>query len=145
MADHATPTDNPTPADRNAPVIAEFRANHGKVSGNFATMELLLLTSTGAKSGQSYTRPLAYTKDGDRLVIVASKGGAPTNPDWYHNLLAHPEVTVEVGDEKFTARAVKTEGEERERLFNQHARQYPVFEGYKSKTSRELPVFLLER
>jgi deazaflavin-dependent oxidoreductase (nitroreductase family) len=131
--------------DYNAPIIEEFRANHGKVGGNFGAMELLLLTSTGAKSSKSYTRPLAYTTDGDRLVVVASKGGAPTNPDWYHNLLAHPEVTVEVGDEKFTARAKKTAGKEREHLFNQHAKQYPVFQGYKAKTSRELPVFVLER
>lgn len=131
--------------DYNAPVIEEFRSNQGKVMGPFGGMELLLLTSKGAKTGKSYTRPLAYTKDGDHFVIVASKGGSPTNPDWYHNLVAHPEVTVEVGPDKFQARASKATGHERERLFNQHARQYPQFNDYKAKTTRELPVFVLER
>jgi len=131
--------------DYNAPVIEEFRSNQGKVSGPFGGMDLLLLTSAGARTGKSYTRPLAYTKDGDHFVIVASKGGSPTNPDWYHNLVAHPEVTVEVGPDKFRARASKATGHERERLFNQHARQYPQFNDYKAKTTRELPVFVLER
>jgi deazaflavin-dependent oxidoreductase (nitroreductase family) len=111
----------------------------------FMGMELLLLTVKGAKSGNEYTRPLAYTKDGDHLVIVASKGGAPTNPDWYHNLVAHPDVTVEVGAEKFQAHASKTIGKERERLFEQHAVAYPVFNDYKAKATREIPVFVLER
>lgn len=132
-------------ADYNAPIIEEFRANGGKVSGMFGNMDLLLLTSTGAKSGKSYTRPLAYTVDDDHIVIIASKGGSPTNPDWFHNLVAHPEVTVEMGSEKFAARAHRATGKERERLYNQHARRYPVFNDYKAKTTREIPVFTLER
>jgi len=132
-------------ADQNTPIIEEFRTNQGKVGGPFGGMQLLLLTVTGRKTGKAYTRPLAYTQDGDRLVIVASKGGAPTNPDWYHNLTMHPEVTVEVGADRFRARAVKATGKERERLFEQHAQQYPQFNDYKTKTTRELPVFLLER
>lgn len=129
----------------NAPIINEFRTNQGKVGGPFGGMQLLLLTVTGRKTGKAYTRPLAYTQDGDRFVVVASKGGAPTNPDWYHNLVTHPEVTVEVGADKFQAQAIKATGKERERLFEQHAQQYPQFNDYKAKTTRELPVFLLER
>lgn len=132
-------------ADYNAPIINEFRENKGKVGKMFAGMELLLLTTTGAKSGKTYIRPLAYTKDGDNLVIVASKGGAPTNPDWYHNLIAHPEVTVEVGEDKFKVHATETSGAERDRLFKQHAAKYPGFNDYVVKTTRVLPVFLLER
>lgn len=132
-------------ADYNAPIIEEFRANAGKVSGMFSNMDLLLLTTKGAKSGNSYTRPLAYTHDGDRIVIIASKGGSANNPDWFHNLVAHPEVTVELGAEKFSARAHRAIGKERERLYNQHAERYPVFNDYKAKTTREIPVFLLER
>ncbi|HUC87380.1 MAG TPA: nitroreductase family deazaflavin-dependent oxidoreductase, partial [Candidatus Saccharimonadales bacterium] len=134
-----------TMPDFNKSVIDEFHANQGKVSGPFAEMELLLLTTVGAKTGKASTNPLAYTKDGDRLVIVASKGGAPTNPDWYYNLVAHPEVTVELGTEKFPVRAILAAGKERERLFDQHAKQYPGFNDYKAKTTRELPVFALER
>lgn len=132
-------------ADYNAPVIKEFRENQGRVGGMFGSMQLLLLTSTGAKSGKSYTLPLAYTQDQQGLVIVASKGGAPTNPDWYHNLVANPKVTVEVGSEKFEAVARQVHGAERERLFDQHAQAYPNFNDYKAKTSRTLPVFVLER
>jgi len=132
-------------ADFNESVIDEFHANQGKVGGMFAGMELVLLTTVGAKSGKTSVMPLAYTKDGDRLVIVASKGGAPTNPGWYYNLLANPEVTVEVGAEKFAARAIPATGKERERLFDQHAKQYPTFNEYKAKTTREIPVFALER
>src|SRR2546423_15426987 len=91
--------------DWNSQVIEEFRANGGKVGGPFAGAPLLLLTTVGAKSGQSRITPLVYTTDGDRMVIVASKAGAPTNPDWYHNLVANPTVTVEVGNERFQARA----------------------------------------
>lgn len=131
--------------DYNAPIIEDFRANAGKVGGYFGNMNLLLLTATGARSGKSYTRPLAYTTDGDRLVIVASKGGSPTNPGWFHNLVAHPDVTVELGTDKFKAHAKRVVGKERERLYNQHADRYPVFNDYKAKTAREIPVFVLER
>lgn len=132
--------------DFNQGIISEFRANSGKIrSGQFANAPLLLLTTLGAKSGQPRTTPLAYTTDGDRVVIIASKGGAPTNPDWYHNILANPTVTIEKGSERFQARAVVTEGQERERLFTQMARKMPGFAGYQQNTSRQLPVIALER
>jgi deazaflavin-dependent oxidoreductase (nitroreductase family) len=132
-------------ADFNAPIIEEFRANGGKVGGMFGGMDLLLLTTTGGKTGKVSTTPVAFTKDGDKFVVVASKGGAPNNPDWYHNLVAHPEVTIEVGTDKVPVRAIETKGEERERLFNQHADRYPGFNDYKAKTTRTIPVFVLER
>jgi deazaflavin-dependent oxidoreductase (nitroreductase family) len=129
----------------NQRVITEFRANQGKVGGRYANTPLLLLTTTGAKSGRTVTNPLAYTKDGDRLVIIASFGGAPKNPSWYHNLVAHPEVTVEVGSERFRAKATITTGEERQRLYNQQAAQLPAFAEYQKKTTRQIPVIVLTR
>ena len=108
-------------------------------------MTLLLMTTHGAKSGKENIIPVVYTKDGDRFVIIASKGGAPTNPGWYYNLLAHPEITVEVTSEKFKARAKDITGKERERLFKQHANIYPNFNDYKAKTTRVLPVLILAR
>ena len=132
-------------ADFNEKIIEEFHANKGKVEGPFSSMKLLLLHSIGAKSGKLFIKPLAYTKDGDNFVIVASKGGAPTNPDWYHNLLANPEITIEVDDEKLSVMAKLADGEERERLFSQHANHYPGFKDYKTKTTRVLPVFVLEK
>jgi deazaflavin-dependent oxidoreductase (nitroreductase family) len=131
--------------DFNKKIIEEFRANDGKVGGMFAGMELLLVTTKGAKSGKESIVPVAYSKDGEKYVIVASKGGAPENPAWYYNLLAHPEVTVEVEGEKFQARAKDTTGDERDRLFEQHATKYPTFNEYKAKTSRVIPVFILEK
>lgn len=131
--------------DFNKKIIEEFRANQGKVGGMFAGMNLLLLTTQGAKTGKESIVPVAYTKDGDRLVVVASKGGAPTNPGWYYNLVAHPEITVEVGIDTFKARATEVTGEERERLFDQHAKHYPAFNDYKAKTTRVIPVFILEK
>jgi deazaflavin-dependent oxidoreductase (nitroreductase family) len=131
--------------DFNQRLIAEFRSNGGKVNGYFANTPLLLLTTTGAKSGQPRITPLAYTTDGDRLIIIASKGGAPTNPAWYHNLLAHPITTVEVGQERFQARAVVTEGAERDRLYTQMAEKMPGFAEYQNKTTRTIPVITLER
>ena len=132
-------------ADFNAPVIEEFRASGGKVGGPFGGMDLLLLTSKGSKTGKLITKPLAYSMDGDDYVVVASKGGAPTHPDWYFNLTSNPEVTVEVGSEKFTGKATEAKGKERERLFEQHAAKYAVFNDYKAKTTRTLPVFVLTR
>lgn len=126
----------------NQMVIERFRANGGKVGGPNA---LLLLTTTGARSGKPRTAPVAYSRDGDHLVIVASKGGGPTNPDWYHNLLAHPIVTVELGSERFQARANVAQGQERERLFAQHAALMPGFAEYQQKTTRQIPVIILER
>jgi deazaflavin-dependent oxidoreductase (nitroreductase family) len=132
-------------AEFNKRIIDEFRANGGKVGAPFAGAPMVLVTHKGAKSGKTYTTPLVYSKDGDRIVIVASKAGAPNHPDWYHNLVAHPEVTLEIGTETFKARAVVTKGEERERLFNAQAKQMPVFNEYRSKTTRQIPVIALER
>jgi deazaflavin-dependent oxidoreductase (nitroreductase family) len=129
----------------NKRIIEEFRAHGGKVGGQFANAPMLLLTTTGAKSGRTYTTPLVYSKDGDRIVIIASKAGAPNNPDWYHNLRAHPTVTLEVGAERFQAKAVITSGEERERLFNSQAEMLPIFNEYRKKTTRQIPVIALER
>ena len=131
--------------DFNQQVIAEFRANGGQVGGQFAGAPMLLLTTTGARSGQARTAPLVYTTDGDRFVIIASKGGAPTNPDWYHNVRANPEATVEVGTETFQARATVPDGEERDRLFDQMAAQMPGFAEYQRNTTRRIPVVVLER
>ncbi len=131
--------------DFNRRVIEEFRANGGKVGGPFAGASMILLTTKGAKSGRVYTTPLVYTRDGDRIVIIASKAGAPKNPDWYHNLVANPVLTVEVGTEKFQVRARVTSGAERERLYNAQAAQMPMFNEYRKKTTREIPVFVLER
>lgn len=132
-------------ADFNQQLIDEYRATDGNVSGVFAGRPLMLLTTTGAKSGQPRTAPLVYTTDGDDLVVIASKGGAPTNPDWYHNLRAHPLVTVELGGDRFEARARVAEGQERERLYANQAAQMPAFADYQRKATREIPVVVLER
>jgi deazaflavin-dependent oxidoreductase (nitroreductase family) len=132
-------------ANYNSGIIKEFRNNQGEVGGQFEHLKLLLLTVKGAKTGILYTHPVAYTTDGDHLIVVASKGGADTNPAWYHNLVANPDVTVEVGAAAFKARATPATGAERERLFNQHAAQYPQFNDYKAKTKRQLPVVVLEK
>jgi deazaflavin-dependent oxidoreductase (nitroreductase family) len=124
----------------NQQVIDSFRAN----KGNMDNRQLLLLTTTGAKSGKTRLNPLAFSRAGDRYVVLASKGGAPTNPDWYYNLVRNPEVTVEVGDRQFQARAIVTQGEERDRLFNAHAAIMPGFAEYQEKTSRQIPVIILE-
>ena len=129
----------------NRQLIEEFRANGGKVGGMFAGAPLLLLTTTGAKSGQPRVAPLAYTTDNGRLVVIASKGGAPTHPDWFHNLRANPDVTVEVGTETFPARATVPQGAERQRLFDQMAAQMPGFAEYQKNTVRKIPVVVLER
>ncbi|MGE0684201.1 MAG: nitroreductase family deazaflavin-dependent oxidoreductase [Candidatus Binatia bacterium] len=131
--------------DFNQQVIKEFRANQGKVGGQMTNMPVLLLTMTGAKSGRTITKPLVYTTDGDRLVIIASFAGGPKNPPWYHNLIANPEVTVEVGSERFRVRAAVTSGEERQRLFDRQAEQMPIFNEYRQKTTRQIPVFVLTR
>ena len=129
----------------NTTVIEEFRANGGKVGGGFAGAPMVLLTTTGAKSGTKRTTPLVYLPDGDRVVVFASKGGAPTNPDWYHNVVANPEVTVEVGGESYQARAVVAERAERDRLFAEQASRMPNFAEYAEKTTRVIPVVVLER
>ena len=129
----------------NRKLVAEFRENGGKVTGMFAEAPLLILTSKGAKSGEPRINPLVHTRDGERYVIIASKGGAPTNPSWYHNVVAHPDVTVEVGDEKFPARAKVVDGEERDRLFAAQAALMPNFAEYQENTTRRIPVVVLER
>jgi len=131
--------------DRNKAIIDEFRANGGKVGGPFAGRTLLLLHTIGAKSGQKRINPVACITDGDRLVIIASKGGAPTNPDWYYNIVANPLVTVEVGTEQFQARAAVSAEPERTRLYNQMVAMMPGFAEYQSKTTRVIPVITLTR
>jgi deazaflavin-dependent oxidoreductase (nitroreductase family) len=128
--------------ERNRTVVETFRENNGRMPNGAA---LLLLTSKGARSGQTRLSPLAYTRDGDRYVIIASKGGNPSNPAWYHNVVANPEVTVEVGGERFQARARVTEGAERQRLFEAQAALMPNFAEYQHRTSRQIPVIVLER
>lgn len=129
----------------NQQVIQEFRANQGKVGGRYANRSLLLLTTTGAKSGRPHTTPLAYTKDGERFVVIASFGGGPKNPDWYHNLVANPEAIVEVGSERFRVRATIVTGEERQRLYDRQAAEIPAFAEYQKKTTRQIPVIVLTR
>lgn len=129
----------------NDAIIAEFRANEGKMGGDFEGAPLLLLTSTGAKSGRQHTTPMMYRADGDRWLVFASYAGAPTNPAWYHNLVAHPEAVIEVGAETVEVTAVVTEGAERDRLFAEQAREFPRFGEYQDKTSRVIPVVALER
>jgi deazaflavin-dependent oxidoreductase (nitroreductase family) len=129
----------------NQSIIDEFRANQGKVGGTFAGKTLLILHTIGAKSGQERINPVAYVADGDRLVIIASKGGAPTNPDWYYNILAHPLVTVEVGTEQFRAHASIASEPERTRLYDQMVAVMPGFADYRRKTTRIIPVIILTR
>ena len=131
--------------DWNKAIIEEFRANAGKVGGMFAGRTLLLVHTVGAKSGQERINPVAYVADGNRLVIIASKGGAPTNPDWYYNILAHPLVTVEVSTEQFQAQAAIASEPERTRLFNQMVEMMPGFAEYQRKTERVIPVIILTR
>ena len=133
-----------SPNDFNARIIEQFRANGGHVGEPFENTSLLLLHHTGAKSGTERVNPLAYLRDGDRYVIFASKAGAPTNPDWYHNLRAHPDVTIEVGTDTLKASAHEVTGEERERLFTAMAERSPNFAEYQRKTDRLIPVIALE-
>lgn len=129
----------------NKGVIEEFRANGGRVGGPFEGAPLLLLTSIGAKSGAPRTTPLMYLPDGERLVIFASKAGAPSHPAWYHNLLANRSATIEVGGDTFDVDVDVASGEERERLFSQQSELMPQFADYAQKTTREIPVVVLER
>ena len=139
--------ERPRPAGGfNEAVIEDFRTHHGQITkGPFAGRSLLLLTTRGAKTGHERINPLAYTRDGDRIFVIASKGGAPTNPDWYRNLRANPRVTVEVGPERFEANAIVTKGAERRRLYDLQAARMPAFKDYETKTTREIPVVVLER
>jgi len=129
----------------NRQLIEEFRADRDKGGGAMKGRPLLLLTTTGAKSGQLRTKPMMYIPDGDRLLVIASNAGAPTHPDWYRNVVAHPEVTVEVGNETFKAIATVTEGLERQRLWSRVVELYPFFADHQAKTSRQIPVIVLRR
>jgi deazaflavin-dependent oxidoreductase (nitroreductase family) len=132
-----------SPADFNDQIIEEFRANQGRVGGRFEGNPLLLLHHTGAKSGKSLVNPLAYLSDGGRYVVFASKGGAPTNPDWYHNLKAHPNTTIEVGTDTIDVVASEATGEERERLFRIEAERVPQFAEYQKQIERLIPLMVL--
>ncbi len=126
-------------------IVEEFRAKGGTVGGQFAGAPLLLLTTTGAKSGEPRTRPLAYLSEGGRIYVFAGNRGAPTNPGWYHNLVAHPDVTVELGAETFEARAIVMESAEGERLGRIQLQKIPALAEVQAKITRQVPVVLLER
>lgn len=132
-------------SDMNKQVIEEFRVNQGKVGGFFQDMNLLLIHTTGAKTGKHRINPTAYFKEGDQLVIAASKAGADNHPDWYYNITAHPEVVVEVGSEKFNAQADITSEPERSRLYDKLKGIYPGFGDYEKKTDRIIPVITLTK
>ncbi len=132
-----------TGEDFNSSTIAEFRANDGKVGGSFAGAPLLLLHSVGARSGKTRINPMMYLADGGRYIVFASKAGAPTNPDWYHNLIAHPEAVIEVGSETISVTASEVTGVEHDQLYSRQASLYPGFAGYQAKTSRVIPVIAL--
>ena len=132
-------------SDWNRQIIEEFRSNGGKVGGPFEGAPLLLLTTAGTKSGMARTTPVMYLPDGERLIIFASKAGASTNPDWYHNLMAQPQATIEVGSETFEVTAVEVTGEERDQLYARQAALFPRFADYAAKTTRRIPVIALRR
>jgi deazaflavin-dependent oxidoreductase (nitroreductase family) len=132
-------------SDWNAKVIEEYKANGGKMEGDWAGVPLLLLHTTGAKSGQERVSPVVYLAEDDDLVVFASKAGADTNPDWFHNLQANPDATVEVGQDTVAVRARIAEGEERNRLFDRQKAAMPAFAGYEASTDRVIPVVVLER
>jgi deazaflavin-dependent oxidoreductase (nitroreductase family) len=129
----------------NATLIEEFRANNGKVGGPFEGRPVVLITTTGAKSGRKLTLPLVYLQEGDKRYIFASKAGAPTNPDWYHNLVANPTVTVEIGSETYEAEAKVITGPERDRIYAEQVKVMPGFGDYQAKTTRVIPVIELSR
>ncbi|MEV4108441.1 nitroreductase/quinone reductase family protein [Nonomuraea sp. NPDC049695] len=131
------------PIDFNQQIIDEFRANRGQVGGPFEGARLLLLTTVGAKTGRSHTTPLGYLPDGDRILIIASAGGAPRHPAWYHNLVANPQVTVEDGVFTYQAKAVVLEGDERERMFARAVESDPGWGRYQDTSGRTLPVVAL--
>jgi deazaflavin-dependent oxidoreductase (nitroreductase family) len=133
-----------SPTDFNAQIIEEFRTNEGRVGGRFDGIPILLLHHTGARSGKQYINPLAYQGDDGRYVVFASKGGSPTNPAWYYNLLANPDTTIEVGTDEVAVRAEAADGEERDRLFRTQAERVPAFGEYEQKAGgRRIPVVVL--
>ena len=130
--------------DWNQKIIEEFRANDGAVGGQFEGAPLLLLHSTGARSGQERVNPVMYQEVDGGYAIFASKAGAPTNPDWFHNLRAHPDATVEVGGRTVPVRSRVAEAEERDRIWTRQKELAPGFADYEAKTTREIPVVVLE-
>ncbi|HEY6542338.1 MAG TPA: nitroreductase family deazaflavin-dependent oxidoreductase [Ktedonobacteraceae bacterium] len=131
--------------DYNQRLIEEFRADRSNNGDAFKGRPLLLLTTTGAKSGQRRTTPMMYVRDGERLLVIASNAGAPKHPGWYYNLVAHPQVTVEVGRETFEATSIVTEGAERQQLWDKIVEQYSFFADHQAKVTRSIPVVALER
>ena len=129
--------------DWNAQTIGEFRKNHGKVGGYFEGAPLLLLHTVGRRSSQPRVNPMMYLRDGQRYLVFASKGGADTNPDWYYNLMAHPDVKIEVGDETIDVHAEEIKGREHDALYARQAKLYPGFAEYQRKTKRIIPVIAL--
>jgi deazaflavin-dependent oxidoreductase (nitroreductase family) len=132
-------------SDFNAAIIDEFRANGGKVGGQFEGAPMVLLHTVGARSGEERVNPLVYQADGDRIAIFGSKAGAPTHPAWYHNLLANPDVTVELGPDTVPMRARVAEPDERERIWSRQKEIMPGFADYEANTTRVIPVVILER
>jgi deazaflavin-dependent oxidoreductase (nitroreductase family) len=132
-------------SDWNDKIIAEFRANHGRVGGPFEGAPLLLMHSTGARTGREHVTPMMYQAVGDGFAVFASKSGADTNPDWYHNLRAHPEVRVEVGDETLEVTARVLDPDEREPIWQEQKSRYPGFAEYETRTDRVIPVVMLDR
>ena len=129
----------------NRRLIEEFRASGGNVGGPFEHAPLLVLTTTGARSGQPHATLLGYLRDEERLIVIAAKQGASTHPDWYHNLLKHPQVKVEIGTEAFDASAVIIEASERDRLWSKAVEMHPVLAEHQEKTARQFPVIALRR
>ncbi|MBM3941016.1 MAG: nitroreductase family deazaflavin-dependent oxidoreductase [SAR202 cluster bacterium] len=134
-----------TPNDQNAAIIKGFRENAGKVGGRYENIPLVLLTTKGAKSGKARVNPLACLPEGDRLYVFASRGGGPNNPDWYHNVVANPDVTVEYGTERFPAKALVLQGKERDEVYARQAALRPRFAEYQRMTKRTIPVVALVR
>ncbi|HSK90641.1 MAG TPA: nitroreductase/quinone reductase family protein [Euzebyales bacterium] len=145
MSQHPYATPEPHISDVNQQIVEEFRANSGRVGGPFEGAQLLLLTTVGARSGREHTTPLGYIRDDERVLVIGSAGGSPRHPDWYHNLLAHPMVRVEIGTDTFDAVAVPAEGAEHDRLIEKIVREAPGYGEYQVGLARRLPVVTLER
>jgi deazaflavin-dependent oxidoreductase (nitroreductase family) len=137
-------SENPVHA-MNRQVIEEFRANGGKTLTRFAGSELLLLHTIGARTGAARVNPMMFARDGERYIVFASKNAAPSDPDWYRNLVAHADVEVELGSERFAAKASVLEGEERQRVWAQSVKAFPFLEDHQARTARQIPVVALER
>ena len=133
------------PTDWNQKIIEEFRANEGRVGGYFEGAHMVLIHHIGARTGKERVNPVTYLPDGDDMVIAATKSGAPTNPDWYHNLKANPRITVEVGIATFPVEAAEVTGAERDELWRRLVELRPGFAAYETKTSRIFPMFRLTR